>query len=410
MVALVPLAALVPGAVGPARADITVQAMPSVGVGITDNAAASTTTTAPGGVFATGSVAVSGHYAGALVSHTLAYRLALTRFFEDSGPTVLTNAVAWTSSFKPTALLDIGLTASALLSRLSRVDQNDLTTVMPQASVGGTTQFLNIAVGETLSYQPTGTRTFEQELTVAQLRYIEADLDLPTSTYVLGRVRGTVLAGRNSVYLDVQLADAYTPVDPAVAVNGFSTGHTLIGRVLAGWQRELSPSWSSNIAVGPLVMFTPEGNGIIAPAGVASLIFARPPWFATLAVSQQASPNLYLGQATLNDAALARVALPLTRSDLLFVTGFAGLIYARIADNQGTLGRAFDQRTAGVALNGRLQSLPLAAELLYTIVDQNGGMIAGNMVPDFFRQTLMLNVTGVFMWGKGTPPIFGGRP
>ena len=71
-------------------------------------------------------------------------------------------------------------------------------------------------------------------------------------------------------------------------------------------------------------MFTPEGNGIIAPAGVASLIFARHPWFATLAVSQQASPNLYLGQATLNDAALARVALPLTRSDLLFVTGFAG--------------------------------------------------------------------------------------
>ena len=407
--ALVPVAALALVA-GAARAEITVQVMPSLGVGITDNAAASTATTSPGGAFATGSVAASARTAGALASHTLAYRLAYTRFFQDRSPTILTNAVAWTSSFKPTALLDIGLTASALLSRTSRVDENDLTAVMPQASVGGTTQFLNTALAETLSYQPTGTRTFEQGLTLAQVRYFDAAQDLPTTTYVLGRVRGTVLAGRNSFYLDVQLADAYTPVDPAMMVGVFASGHTLIGRVLAGWHHELSPSWSSNIAAGPLVMFTPEGTGVIAPAGIAALIFARHPWFATLSVSQEASPNLYLGEATINDAALARVALPLTRSDLVFVTGFAGFIYARIANDQGTLGRAFDQRMAGVALTGRLQTLPLAAELMYTIVDQNGGMIAGRMVPDLFRQTLMLSVTGVFQWGKGTPPLFGGRP
>ena len=412
MVALVPVAALalVPGAAKPARAELTLQAMPSVGVGITDNAAASTATSAPGGVFATGSMALTGRSAGLLASHTLAYRLALTRFFEASGPTVITNALAWTSTFKPTPLLDVGLTASALLSRLSRVDENDLTAVMPQASVGGTTQYLNTALAQTLSYQPTGTRTFDQGLTVAQIRYIETPQDqpLPTTTYVLGRVRGTVVSGLNSFYLDLQMADAYTPVDPATTV--FPSGHTLFGRALAGWQRELSPSWKTDIAAGPLVMYKPEGSGIIAPAGVAQLIFARHPWFATLAVSQQAAPNLFLGEATLNDAALVRVALPLTRSELVFVTGFAGYIYARIADGQGTVGRAYDQRTAGASLSVRLLKLPLAAALLYTIIDQDGGVIAGRMVPDFFRQTLMLNVTGVFMWGKGTPPLFGGAP
>ncbi len=59
------------------------------------------------------------------------------------------------------------------------------------------------------------------------MRYIDAAEDLPTTTYVLGRVRGSVLAGRNTFYLDVQLADAYTPVDPAMTVGVFASGHTL---------------------------------------------------------------------------------------------------------------------------------------------------------------------------------------
>ena len=36
--------------------------------------------------------------------------------------------------------------------------------------------------------------------------------------------------------------------------------------------------------------------------------------------------------------------------------------------------------------------------------------MAGRIVPDLFRQTLLLSVSGVFMWGKGTPPLFGGGP
>ena len=410
MVALVLVAALAPGAAAPARADMILQLVPSLGVGITDNAANATTDAARrSDGFATVALGASGRSTGALTTHSLAYQLAYTRFFQSLGPSTLTNGLAWTSAFKPTARLDVALTASVLLSRLARVDPNDLTTVMPQAAVGGTNYFLSTAVGQTLLYQPTGTRTLEQGLTVAQVRYLGASSDLPTTTFIQGRARGSLQVGLNSYFLDVQLSDAYTPVDPAI-VGASATGHTLLARVLAGWQRELSPSWSSSIAAGPTALAKPEGPVIIAPAGYATLNFARRPWFATLTVAQQAAPNLFLGEATLNDQVLARLALPLTRTDLVFVTGFASYIYARLANDQGTLGRAFDQRTAGVGVSGRVQSLPFVATLQYTIIDQNGSALGGRVFPDLFRQTLLLNVSGVFMWGKGTPPLFGGGP
>jgi hypothetical protein len=411
VVALVLVAALVPGAAAPARADVVLQLVPSLGVGITDNAANSTMEAARAtDGFTTVALAASGRSTGALTTHSLAYQLAYTRFFQSLGPSTLTNGLAWTSAFKPTARLDIALTASVLLSRLARVDATDLTTVMPQASVAGTNYFLSTAVGQTLLYQPTGTRTFEQGLTVAQVRYLGAPEDLPTTTFVQGRARAGLLVGLNNYFLDVQLSDAYTPVDPAMTVGIFASGHTLLGRVLAGWQRELSPSWSSVIAAGPTALAKPEGPVILAPAGYATLNFARRPWFATLTVAQQAAPNLFLGEATLNDQVLARLALPLTRTDLVFVTGFASYIYARLANDQGTLGRAFDQRTAGAAVSGRVQSLPFVATLQYTIIDQDGSALGGRVVPDLFRQTLILSVSGVFMWGKGTPPLFGGGP
>ena len=138
MVALVLVAALVPGAAAPARADVILQLLPSLGVGITDNAANSTGDAARGDGFATVAVGASGRQHRALTSHSLAYQLAYTRFLQGFAPSTLTNGLAWTSAFKPTARLDIALTASVLLSRLARVDMNDLTTVMPQASVGET--------------------------------------------------------------------------------------------------------------------------------------------------------------------------------------------------------------------------------------------------------------------------------
>ena len=85
-------------------------------------------------------------------------------------------------------------------------------------------------------------------------------------------------------------------------------------------------------------------------------------------MAQQAAPNLFLGEATLNDQVLARFALPLTRAELVFVTGFASYIYARLANDQGTLGRAFDQRTAGAGISARVLSLPFVANLQYTII------------------------------------------
>jgi hypothetical protein len=155
-------------------------------------------------------------------------------------------------------------------------------------------------------------------------------------------------------------------------------------------------------------MFKWGGPGVIAPGGRASINYRRLPWYLTLGVAQTAEPNLYLGEATISDRILLRIALPLTQRELVFVTGVAGYTYGRIANEQRQLEKAFDQRSAGLTVTGRLPRLPFWAALEYLVVDQNGEMPSGRVFPSLFRQTVLLSIGAMLVWGAGEPPLFRG--
>jgi hypothetical protein len=406
----VAVASVLCGGAGAARAQVVYQLAPSLGAGVTDNAQVSTAAGAPRqrGGFGTISAAASADYERALSTHALSYLFAYTRFFNRSGPDTLTNTLTWSSSFRMTPRLSLALTAGAVLSRISRVDLNDLTTVTPQASTGGNTEFLTANASETLSYQPTPLRAYTETIRVSQLNYINAP-GSPTNDFIAFQARASWVQGRNTFFIDTQASDSFV-VGAAANASRLASGHSFIAQITAGWERELTPTFTSQIQAGPMSAFrlSSPAYAIIAPGGTASLNYQSRPWFASVSVSQAAAPNLFLGEATINRGVLARLALPLNRNETVFVTGFGGYIYARLASDQGSLGRLFDQWTTGASLSARFARLPIAASLQYTLIDQNGGTAGTVNVPGLERQTLTINVGGIFAWGPGTAPLFRG--
>ena len=189
----------------------------------------------------------------------------------------------------------------------------------------------------------------------------------------------------------------------------FNQGQIFLAQLMAGWEHDLGAVWTSLLAAGPVTVFKIGGPYTFAPAATAAIFYHRRPWFGSLTLAQEPAPNLYIGAMTLNDEALLRLALPLTRSERVFIAGFASYIYARVPVNQFDFSRAFDQETAGASLNAQSMKLPIAAGLQYTITVQHGGTATAiGAAPDLERQMLMLTVTGVFAWGPGTAPLFKG--
>jgi hypothetical protein len=414
---LVAAAALAAGAVttgtggAPARADVIIQIIPSVTAGITSNAnAASAPELRQRDEFGTAGVSATVRYARARTTYSLGYLLAYTRFFEGHGPTTITNAVTLSSQLSLTGALDLGFGATIGFSRTSGVvATSDLTMPIPQAAVGGTSEFLSLGASQNLSYRPSAKRTFTEGLGVSQLRYINAARALPTTTVFSFQGRGTQTFGRDSGYVDMQLFDVYNQF--AVVADRFAEAHTFTVRLVAGWARELSAMWAASLDAGPMMVFKLTGPLVIAPSGSASLTYTRRPWFASLTLSQIPAVNLFFGDTTINDQAVVRMGLPLNRAESIFVTGFAAYVYARIASTIGSVGgKAFDQQTAGFALGARPMRLPIAASLQYLFLNQDSGGVAGRPVSNLASHTLMLTVGGILAFGKGTPPLFGGGP
>lgn len=403
--------AVVWGGGAPARAQVTLQLSPSVGAGITNNAAGAS---APGlresDEFGTVNLGLGLNYQRALSRHSLTFSFGYTHYLQNLGPDSVSDALAWQSSFNLTGALDLRVAATASLARISRVDVTDPTLVMPQALAQGSTYALGTGVNEGLTYRANGKRTYTQSLGVSQVYYVEAAAPMPTSTNFAAQVRGSQLVRNDTVFLEAIAGDTYTAPDPSIQQTPFTEGNVIIAQINVGWQHVISAAWAAQVQAGPVATFKPAGPGVIAPGFAIVVSYRHLPWFATLTLAQTASPNLFIGQSTINDQAAARVALPLNRRETLFVSGVASYIYARIATEQGSLERAFDQRTAGVALTARLSRLPIGASLQYAYVDQHGNDTPGREVPDLQTQTATLNVGGYFSWGPGTPPLFGGGP
>ena len=104
--------------------------------------------------------------------------------------------------------------------------------------------------------------------------------------------------------------------------------------------------------------------------------------------------------ASLNDEVFLRLALPVDTRELVVVSGFAGLIYARTADANANLVPAYHQETVGGVLSVQFGALPLAGSLEYNFVDQHGGPGDGPRA-DLRRHLFMLRLTAALEFGSG---------
>jgi hypothetical protein len=353
------------------------------------------------------------HYKGARASHALGARLLYTEYFVAGSPSMLTANLAWMTELNLGALTTLRLGAGGTLTRTSADAFADPQALMLQGLPPGAAYYASTNADVDLAYQPVPIKGYGGTFAVNQLRYIDAPavmggVLLPTTTALSLALRANRVSGRETFSVEAMATDVYTDVGAAALAASYIPGHAFVGRALLGWGHEFSPVWSTLLQAGPAVIFRLDGTGVLAPAGVATIGYRRVPWYASLTAMQTPAPNLFLGGAMLTDQVVARVALPLTKREEVFIGGYGGYLYSRVADANGELQRSYDQFTGGLSLYGRIPRLPLTAAITYVALTQRGSALVNYAVSDLARQSLFVSVTGALAWGPGTPPLFGG--
>jgi hypothetical protein len=406
----VALAALLGGVVvtsgaTPARAEVVFTVQPTLSVGYSSNPGVTTNAAGTSSQSGDGLVILSSSerllYRGAIAEYEVGYRLALTRYMRGRGVDNTSHELAASSLFHLTSAVDLRLFATGSLSRTSAVITAVAPASMPQASVPGSTQFVSVSAGEEVTIAPTPRWRFVQSLNGSTVNYINVPIDPPTRTSVtaLGRIEHPV--GLDTPLLELQATDFVLTGGPPGTVPP-TPDQSLFLMGLAGWRREINPVWSTELRGGLTTLIRSTASTVYIPSGSAQIAYRRLTWNATLTASQEPLPNLFSGQPTINDSVIAHVMLPIGRTEQVVLTGAGAYVYARVADDAGNLHHVYDQWTLLSLLSYRFLNAPLFVSLSYSLVDQTGGMT------DLRRQIVMLNLTGVFMWGPGTPPLFGG--
>ena len=375
---------------GAARAQVVYDLAPSAGFGITDNARL--TPVGERDEFSVLATAVRLRRIGARSDHGIGYRLAWTHYYEGKGIDNLSNELTALANFNLSAKLDLHLVGNAVLSRVSSIPLGNPATGAVQGIARSSALFLSVGASEELVYRPDARWQYLENVGVMRLTYLESPAP-PDTLSMTARARVDRIAGLDSYSLQ------------ASGLGSFGVGRTVIAQLMAGWRREISLRWTSEIQAGAMGIFRSNVSPSVGPAANATVGYRRLTWFASFTLSRIPTQNLFLGEPTVNNQAIARLTLPLIQSEMLVISGMAGYVYANLASDQFT--RAFDQRLASASLAGRFGRLPLFGSLEYSVIDQNGNATAATTAPSLFRQVLMLNLTASFTFGPGTPPIMG---
>jgi hypothetical protein len=398
------LVAVAPWSVRPAQAEVVYELAPATLMGATSTSQA----------LGNGEVSLFSSVSGLArvlregprVRFNLSYRFLYTHYFDTSRDT-LGNELLATSAFDITGALTLSLAAGALASRTSVVDAS---TVAGQAAVPGSRLFVASSARQDLIYQATTRLRFLQGMGVNRVDYLSSSLDAgPTgqeSTALSAQLRSDYAWTRDGLFIDTRGTDliAGDRMTPAgMLVPG---GHTLLGQAMAGWRRDISQAWSTELQGGGAFLFRPTGDVVSAPVGSAALDYRRLPWYSTLAVQRMPVLNYFLGVATINDQASLRLTVPLNRSEFAVLSGFAVYTRARPADPISAAYN-YDQGAIGGTFSYRVKELPFTGSLTYTLIDQQGTTSTGEPL-DLIRHTFFLNLTAAFQWGPRTPPAFAG--
>jgi hypothetical protein len=404
---LVAAAALV-GGPRAARAQYAVELAPMVGIGYTSNDNANVSQ-GPGNAdeYLTFGGMARLRYKARRADHSLSYRVAGSYYRGGDGPSGISQQANWLSAFNLTGTTDLSLGANFGWARTTQTPQLDSTNIMMMDQLQGTldSAFVTGGATQTLTYQPSPRYRYIESARFATVHYLGTGADsIPATSNAGVLLRGEYTRGRDNWSLQLDVSDSFF-VGPALAGE---QANTVLSTVLLGWGRDLSTTWSFVLQAGAMGAFDLYGDGVIGPAFQAALNYKQLFWYATLSAGQQLAPNLFLGTATINDQVLARATVPLTRTELLYLIGFGGYTYARLAGS-ATGQFAYDVAAGGLALTMRSAALPFWASLDATYNDQRGNQVEGGGITNERWATVMLTVGAAFAFGPDANPIVGGR-
>jgi hypothetical protein len=399
-----------------ARAEVVAEIGPAVGVGWTDNASQVTDVgqKAQPDEFTTVIGTARGRYVGQKTEQGIGYRLTLTKYFNQRSSDTVSQEVVYFSTYNLTPTLDLLLGAAGTYTKTSAFILSDQSATTQQAIGGAYMKYISGTVNQGLAYQPNARRRYIEGLSLTRLRYLEVSQPgqgvaeravPPDTTYVNVHLRSEWERARDGFSADFSFTDSYSDNPRLRATIG---PHRLFAQLLGGYHREFNTVWSGDIAAGGVLVLTTDLAGIAAPAGFANVSYRRLFWFASASVAQSAAPNIFIGNATINDQAVVRAALPLNRSELLVLSGNASYTYARFAyqDHQS---KAYSLISTGASLTWHAERIPIWATLDYSYMNQSGSMsYESGFIPSRVRNVVMLTVGGSFVFGKGTPPIITG--
>ncbi len=391
-----------------ARAQYAVELAPMVGIGYTTNDSANISQ-AQGNAdeYLTFGGMARLRYKARRAAHSLSYRIAGSYYLGGDGPSGISQQANWLSTFNLTGTTDLSLGANFGWARTTQTPQLDSTNIMMMDQLQGTldSAFVTGGATESLTYQSNPRYRYLESARFATVHYLGASADsIPVTSNVGVLLRGEYTRGRDNWSLQLDVSDSFAS-GPDVAGE---PGNTVLATMLLGWGRDLSTTWAFVLQAGAMSAFDLDGNGVIGPAFQGALSYKQLFWYATLSAGQTLAPNLFLGQATINDQVMARATLPLTRAELLYLIGFGGYTYARLAGS-ATSQFAYDLVAGGVALTMRSAALPFWASFDVTYNKQKGNEGQGGNNPDEPWETFMLTVGAAFAFGPAANPIIGGR-
>jgi len=387
----------------PARADATLDLLPTASVGITSNANLVT-----GGqrdefmlLSALGRLRLRAPRATAIFGSRLSY----THFFQGNGTDGGSAELSVLSTFTLTPALELHLMGAGVLSRTSHVGTLGLVT--PQAATAGATVYLSLNAGEELIWDAVPNWRFVELFTFGRVSYPFSD-PLPNQRAVTtltggGRIEHT--RQLNTFFLDARVTQLFLGPTLALDLTPVAADTSLLGQALLGWRRQLSEAWTTDLAGGIAYLSNGAGADVYSPAAMGGLGYRHRIWYATLEVSRLPMVNMLTAMATLSDQAYLRLTLPLSQREAAAISGIASYIYARGADAQGNLSRAYDQQSVGARASMLLGRLPLSGSIEYTYIHQNGGPGVAAPVADLDRHLVLISVTGAISFGPNTPPL-----
>jgi hypothetical protein len=388
-----------------AHAETSIDLLPSLTAGLTSNATLESTGSADAFTIlsALGRVQARGPRATAIVGT----HLSLTHYFHTGAGSAGTAELLLQSTFTLTPALELRLFGTGTLSQVSQ--SATLGLLSPQATPGGTAVYLATNAGEDLSWELAPGWRLSEGFAFSRVSYPFDDQETPGHRGIASLTGGGRIETQrvlSTFWLDGRATEIFFGHGQALDGTEQLAETSWLGQALLGWRRELSVDWSSDLEAGAAYMSNGAAPDIYVPAGHAALSYRRSTWNATLEAAQLPTVNMLTAQATINDQAYLRLVLPLSERELAAVAAIAGYIYARGADAQGNLYRAYDQQSLGARASMLIGRLPLSGSIEYTFVNQHGGAgLTGAPTPDLIRHTIMLTLTGALSWGPHTPPL-----